>query len=335
MTDSTKKNKGGNTSWFLMAALLTAASLIVLTSNPSDDVSISDASPQTDPTIVQEEITNESSSVNREPKTNPERASSDATEVTRDPVHSLEADGSINEQEITATLDDALRLLDEGSIQEARKSLEKILENDPNNAEALHTLGRIYLDAMDDPEAARAYFERAVHLSPDSEELISDLLSIFQRQGDLASGMEFLSAIPEWKRKGGAVDLGIASALLQEGRLDESIDYYQQALKKGDIDNVSANNQLADAYLQTDQPAAAIETLNRAIAEEPDLQRQKDLTLSLAIVHYEDAGPQKAIEVLTGLVKEHPEDEEVKELLGMMIQIQNDESLNVSFRQTP
>jgi len=121
-----------------------------------------------------------------------------------------------------------------GNLQQADAIYRDVLRRDPNNADALHLLGRIALQTGNLPVAA-GLIERAVELKPRSV----------------------------------AYQCSYARLLQAQGSKDAAIERYRRAIKL-DPASFEAHNSLGNLLEETGQPDAAIRHLERALALRPD-----------------------------------------------------------------
>src|SRR5215469_4090942 len=161
--------------------------------------------------------------------------------------------------------------IDENMLHKAIGEYHKIAELAPNDADSLVMLGRLEKIAQNSDEAQKAY-KRALALDPENEEALA----------------------------------GLAMVYLDKGNNEEA----SSILKKLADKNPSQRSlrQLASAYEQMKEYTLAAETLNRALAQNPqdaaDLQRAIAQDLVLA-KQYDDA-----LKIYQTLVQQEPGDAE-------------------------
>lgn len=116
-----------------------------------------------------------------------------------------------------------------GRLREANELAQRILQVNPDHAEAWNLLGAIALE-QGDPSAAARYFEDAVALAPLDAGIITNLAETRRRSGDLDDA-EALS------RNALAIDPGqvttlhtLALTLTAQGRGEEAFECYQRLL---------------------------------------------------------------------------------------------------------
>ncbi len=121
-----------------------------------------------------------------------------------------------------------------GYLDQAAASFQIALSDDPNSAEALYGIGSVYLDQQK-PSQARESFERALKLRASYPDTLAN----------------------SWN------NLGLLAA--REGRRDEAIGYFQEALKLSP-DHLIALNNLGSAYRQQTRWDDASKTYDHALA---------------------------------------------------------------------
>lgn len=86
--------------------------------------------------------------------------------------------------------------LAQGKIDQANKQLHKSLLHNPNQAEAMFLLARMYLHNHHDLEIAETFIKQALNVSPTKEEYLKLLHAIYLAQGkkDLAQGLKNMAS---------------------------------------------------------------------------------------------------------------------------------------------
>jgi tetratricopeptide (TPR) repeat protein len=125
-----------------------------------------------------------------------------------------------------------------GYLEQAEASFRIALRDDPSSAEALYGIGSVCLNQQRNAEA-RELFARAVKLSATYPDTLPN----------------------SWN------NLGILST--REGRMDEAIDYFQEALRLSPDSSIALDN-LGSAYRQTKRWNEAQATYERALRTKPE-----------------------------------------------------------------
>jgi tetratricopeptide (TPR) repeat protein len=121
------------------------------------------------------------------------------------------------------------------------KDLRKIIEREPNNAEALNALGYTLADRTDRYQEALGYIERALKLKPDSRFVIDSMGWVQYRLGNNKEALDYLRRALDMNQ-----DPEVAAHLIEvlwaTGDKDGARDVYRRALQaapdKAVIENV-------------------------------------------------------------------------------------------------
>lgn len=155
-----------------------------------------------------------------------------------------------------------------GQLAQAEQMYRQVLEIDPDNTDALCSLGGLCL-ALGQLSESVAFLERAVQLRPESVELRNDLGVILAQQGKLDEATAcFRQAVESHPDYAEAYNnLGIA--LSQQGKLIEAVRSYHHALRiKADYAEAHSNMGLALGSLG--KLAEAIAAHRQALEIKPD-----------------------------------------------------------------
>ncbi len=201
-----------------------------------------------------------------------------------------------------------------GRAREAQNDAEAALRKDPNDVPAHRLLARVYMRQIGDPQQQRidenmlqkaiAEYQKIAQLAPndaDSLVMLGRLEKIAQNTGEAEKAYKRALAVDPDNEEAQA---GLAMVYLDEGNNEEA----SAILKKLADKNPSQRSlrQLASAYEQMKEYSLAAETLNRALAQNPqdapDLQRAIAQDLVLA-KRYDDA-----LKIYQQLVAQEPGD---------------------------
>lgn len=208
-------------------------------------------------------------------------------------------------------------------LQLAIGEYEKLVQLKPNDVETHLLLGQLY-GLNHDSAKAEAQFKAASRIDPNSEEVVLNIARLFSEQGDFKRATDSLAAVPpddqtariefalgasydQLKRPKDAakayqtaLDLdpenaldtqrGLANALLQDGRLDESLKVFRQVVAAEPAD---AQSQIRISEIERRQGHydQALETLTKA---KPLVQDSTELSYNEALIYdslgrYDDA----------------------------------------------
>jgi tetratricopeptide (TPR) repeat protein len=136
------------------------------------------------------------------------------------------------------------------NIQQLETDLRKIIQLNPNNAEAMNALGYTLADKTNRLDEAQALVEQANKISPNTPAIIDSLGWIHYRLGNLDKALALLqSAYSDFPDHEVAAHLG--EVLWQLDRNDEANDIWQQGLKANPESSVIKETQ---QRLNTDAP---------------------------------------------------------------------------------
>jgi tetratricopeptide (TPR) repeat protein len=149
----------------------------------------------------------------------------------------------------------------------AIQEFQKIVTLEPNAVDDHLLLGQLYT-LKHDSASARAQFEQANRIDPESEDVVLNLARLYGEQGDMKKTVAVLQRIPEAQRSPKInLALGAAYDQLKEPKL--AIPAYQAAID-GQPDNLDAQRGLAEDLLTTNQPAAALKIYQGITTQDPE-----------------------------------------------------------------
>ncbi len=86
----------------------------------------------------------------------------------------------------------AITLDDQGQHGQARKELRRIIDSDPDNAEALNALGYLMTNQTDDYDKARGYIQKALKITPDDPAIMDSMGWVEHRLGNNQVALSYL-----------------------------------------------------------------------------------------------------------------------------------------------
>jgi tetratricopeptide (TPR) repeat protein len=170
-----------------------------------------------------------------------------------------------------------------GYMDQAEASFRIALRDDPSSAEALYGIGSVYLDQQKTADA-RESFERALKLRASYPDTLAN----------------------SWN------NLGLLAA--REGRTDEAVSYFQEALKLSP-DHIIALDNLGSAYRQQKRWEDARKTYERALALRPN---DADANYGLGMVFAQNDDTVRAFDSLQKALKLRPAYPEALNNLGIL-----------------
>ncbi len=182
-----------------------------------------------------------------------------SSESLTHPMHyEPEVHGTVTPQKATLMSSDskeliqkALHLVNEDKPDEARRLLEKVLGEDPNNEEALTQLALIHILDFKDESAAQPLLEKALKINPENKTALAELVEIYADRED-GTGVKLLQNIYEKNADNSNLALGIGQVLI-ESNPKAAIPYLE---KGGD----RALTDLGEAYSLSGDHVKALET---------------------------------------------------------------------------
>jgi tetratricopeptide (TPR) repeat protein/peroxiredoxin len=186
-----------------------------------------------------------------------------------------------------------------GYMDQAAASFQIALRDDPSSAEALYGIGSVYLDQQKTSEA-RESFEHALKLRASYPDTLAN----------------------SWN------NLGLLAA--REGRMDEAVGYFQEALKLSP-DHLIALNNLGSAYRQLKRWEDARRTYHRALEINPN-DAESNYGLGMVLAQSDDTA--RAFDSLQKALKLRPVYPEALNNLGILyLRTQRRDEAVASFEQ--
>ena len=167
----------------------------------------------------------------------------------------------------------ALHLFKENRIEEAAKTLEQLLSEDPSHSDGLEALGVVYgkLNRLDE---AMELMRRLAKVNPDSVMAHANLSQFYMRKGMIqeAEHEQAQARLMSWKAELKAKKLSDSEiekiSLEEAGRfqqgIEEKIEKYKKVIEY-DPNDVLGYFTLGTAYLQGKRFLEAMQTLQKAI----------------------------------------------------------------------
>ncbi|MGH9617641.1 MAG: tetratricopeptide repeat protein [Acidobacteriaceae bacterium] len=150
----------------------------------------------------------------------------------------------------------------------AIQEFQKIVQLEPKKVEDRLLLGQLYT-LKHDTGAAKAQFEQARQIDPDSEDVVLNLARLYGQQNNLPEAIRVLQSVPPEDRTF-KIDLALAAAYDQSGNSTKlAIAAYQDALNQ-QPDNLDAQRGLAEDFLTSGQPDAALKIFQGVAAQDPE-----------------------------------------------------------------
>ena len=149
----------------------------------------------------------------------------------------------------------------------AIQEFQKIIAIEPNQVEDRLLLGQLYT-LKHDTKDAKAQFEQARRIDPNSEDVVLNLARLYGEQNNLPGAITVLQSVPPGDRTF-KIDLALAAAYDQSGNSKLAIAAYRDALTL-QPDNLDAQRGLAEDLLANNQPDAALKLFQGIASQDPE-----------------------------------------------------------------
>lgn len=113
---------------------------------------------------------------------------------------------------------------------EAVRLMEKILESNPNHADALNFIGYSYVDRGIKLDQAEKMLKRALELKPDSGYILDSVGWLYYRLGKIAAAYEYIEKALKFLPNDPTINEHAGDILKSLNRLSEAKEYYEKAL---------------------------------------------------------------------------------------------------------
>lgn len=214
---------------------------------------------------------------------------------------------------------DALVLYSEGNTPGAREATQNALKHAPDYPPLLLLAGTIALQTRNLTQA-EDYLSRAAKAAPNSYAqrlLVATLLQSGKPQRAKELLQPLLKARPD--------DPGLLSlageVAMGEGNYQEATKLYSKAVA-ADPKNVARQTRLGQAYIGSGDIDQGVHVLESAADTNAAIQAD----LSLIALHMNRREPEKAKDVIEGLLKKQPDNPVVHNVNGLVLQATNDET---------
>ena len=153
------------------------------------------------------------------------------------------------------------------NLDKAIEHLEALVRVTPSDTDSLLLLGHLYrIDSQ--PQKAQETFRKVLQTDPDSSVGLANLAEIYIQQGAFDQAIEALSKIPESEMSSQLLGM-LGYSYSQTQQFDKAIDTYEKALAQ-EPDNANLRRYYADALLSAGKNAAARVELQKLLKSEPE-----------------------------------------------------------------
>ena len=172
------------------------------------------------------------------------------------------------ESDRDALLTEGKKIMRTGKFDEAEQIFRSILEDEPQEPDALHLLGLVRFQ-IGYPEEAVTFINQAIAHARPNEDYLYNLGRIYKMTGRLADALEKFQQALVLKPDYTDAHINLGDTLKELGRLEDAVDCYRKAL---DIkpDFAEALNNLGNMLKALRRLDEAIASYHKAIAIKPD-----------------------------------------------------------------
>ncbi len=170
---------------------------------------------------------------------------------------------------IQETLQQVMELYNAGELRQAEILCRKVLETDPDNADAHHFIGVIAYDVQNF-KAAEQYIQKAIELNPDNPSCYLNMGNVVHEQGRYEESIQWYErsvAFDYEANKKAYNNMGVS--LTRLGRLEQALESLSKAVEL-DPAYFEAHNNLGETFKFSGMYDKAFEAYDRAIAIAPE-----------------------------------------------------------------
>ena len=158
-----------------------------------------------------------------------------------------------------------------GRLAEAERCYRTLLQQNPNDPNALHLLGMV-AQAVNEHESAVQLIRRAIAISPGVAMFHNNLGAALRRMGDLPAARESYRRAVQLQPDYPEAWANLGTLLRDQTRLVDSLAAYEQALRRRDLPAIRAA--MATTLRDMGRIEEAIEHYRRALAADPTMADQ-------------------------------------------------------------
>lgn len=131
---------------------------------------------------------------------------------------------------VKLTLEEVLTLHQKGELAAAKKGYLEILQDHPQERQALHMLGVLFAE-LGELDAAQEYLEAAIKVDSENETLYLHLANILKAKGMYAKAADILQKLTVKNPRFAAAFNNLGAVLYAQAKLAESVQAYQTAIE--------------------------------------------------------------------------------------------------------
>ena len=209
------------------------------------------------------------------------------------------------------SLQQAIKLQQNGNLSAAERKLRSILKQLPNHEEALQYLANIMQQAGN-AKSALHYMQKALNSDPENPQMLKNMAEIYRIEQDFENSQFYAEKALLFQHDNVDALVILAAACVGLNQSHEAIENFTQALNLNPHD-VYVRNELANALCSIGQHQKAVEHYKRAISQNPDFDDcRTNLADTLLELEYYD----EAIDHYQQLLKRQPTNATLYNRLG-------------------
>ncbi|MBP9708643.1 MAG: tetratricopeptide repeat protein [Oligoflexales bacterium] len=170
-------------------------------------------------------------------------------------------------------LEQARKAIDRAEPQTAQVLLEKVLELDPNNDQALFELGMLYLIDYRNKEKARLYLEATVAVNSGNQHGMSELVNLYFETDSIDEGIRNFRELADKHPETSHYPLAAGQLLMDADRYAEALPFLKEAVEKGTQPEQSLAD-LSRTHAKLGEYALAAQACQQALAKQEELIRK-------------------------------------------------------------
>ncbi len=199
----------------------------------------------------------------------------------------------------------------DGRMDEVVAGLERTLETDPNDEQALKELGAIYLKSRRDYESAKPVYEKLAELQPEDQQVQSALLKVYRETDDFDGMRRVYEQQIELSEDDDAnLRFQVAATELYAGRGDDAVTYAEEYLG-GDDATPHQLQMLSKVYDRSGRKEEAVRALDQAIDQSNDLQQRTSIQFQKADMLFWNKQYAEAEAILRKIKQENADNQQV------------------------
>jgi len=192
-----------------------------------------------------------------------------------------------------------------GEIENVIADLEKKLEKNPNDEEALKTLAQIFNSVLRQPSRAQTIYEKLSKVRPNDITILNQLVFIYQTSKEYEKAAEVYQRIIEASPSPNKSYYyqHVSRMYMLAGKKDEAVRWAEKSLSEGKTSPYTYIS-VAQLYVQNDLVEKALQLYERAVAASQRPIEKHQIALRFADIFAQHKREDKAEELYKFVVKE-------------------------------